>query len=440
MIPEPSVSCLGLRRKAMTKGGCSMWKKRSFLMLMFIVTLAFFCNPVVLAKEVDEVVIGFVLPLTGGSATIGSQTKTGALNAAEQINKLGGVPSLGGAQLRLVFADSQTKPDVGASEAERLITRENVSVICGAYNSAVTFPATEVAERYKIPWVVCGSVKDEITERGFKYVFRPNNKAVYDANEQILAIQLFIEETGAGPKTLGLLYEGTDWGRSHAANIRRLCKEKGYKVVMDEAYPPGQVDFSPQLLKIRAKKPDAMIVALYTPDHIIFTKQCFENKLEIPYGVHSVGAGSEDPAYYKAVPRKAVHFMFVQEDWQVDQLEVMGWGHLANERFKAEVGYDMNAYGAQGYSNVWIILDALQRAASVDRDAIRDALAKTNITSGPALIMGYQKISFDEDGQNVYAHGVISQNQGGKRISLWPTANRPAGAEVIWPIPSWNER
>ncbi len=118
----------------------------------------------------------------------------------------------------------------------------------------------------------------------------------------------------------------------------------------------------------------------------------------------------------------------------------MGWARLANRPFRKELGYDLNAYGAQGYSNVWVIYDALERAGSADRDRIRDALADTNITSGPALITGYQKISFDENGQNVNAHGVISQNQAGKRVTLWPLANRPAGAKVVWPVPSWSER
>jgi hypothetical protein len=131
-------------------------------------------------------------------------------------------------------------------------------------------------ERYKTPWLVTGSVKDEITERGFAHVFRPNNKALYDANEQISAIELFKEEPGRGPKKVGMLYEG-------------------------------------------------------------------------------------------------------------------------NRRFEELMGYAMNAYGAQGYSNMYVIYDALERAGSPARNKIRDALATTNITRGPALIMGYQKIAFDRD-------------------------------------------
>ena len=132
-------------------------------------------------EKVAEVKIGSVLSLSGGAANQGVQTKAGAIIAADEINAKGGIPALGGAVIKLIFGDSQSKPDVGASETERIIQRENVPLMFGAYQSAVTTVTTEVAERYKTPWLVSGSVADIITQRGFKYTFRPNNMAVYDA-------------------------------------------------------------------------------------------------------------------------------------------------------------------------------------------------------------------------------------------------------------------
>ena len=394
------------------------------------------------AQAENEVSIGFVLPLSGASATIGNQTRLGAVVAAEQINGAGGIKSLGGAKLKLIFADSQSKPDVGAAETERLIQREKVAMIVGAYNSAVTFPASEVAERYKTPWLVTGAVKDEITERGFKYVFRPNNKAQYDAREQIDAIDLLKQETGKGPARIGLFYEGTDWGRSHVAAIQKLVTARGMQVVLNESYPPNQVDFSAQLLKIRAAKPDAMLVVAYTPDHILFSRQFFENKIDVPYGIHSVGGGSEDPGFYKGVPAKAVEYLFVQEDWQVDRIKADPTPELqdANARFKKEFGYEINSYGAQGLSNLYVIKDVLERSASADKEKIRSALAATDITSGPALSIGYQRISFDEQGQNTHAHGVISQNIRGERRTVWPMENRLKDTKPVWPLPAWAQR
>ena len=117
--------------------------------------------------------LGCVLPLSGGSAAVGNQTRAGVIAAVEQVNAAGGIKSLGGAKLQALFGDSQSKADVGVSETERLIQRENVAVLCGAFNSAVTFPATELAERNKTPWVAVGAVKDEITAVSYTHLTLP---------------------------------------------------------------------------------------------------------------------------------------------------------------------------------------------------------------------------------------------------------------------------
>ena len=392
-------------------------------------------------EKVAEVKIGAVYPLSGGAANQGNQTKTGAIIAADEINAKGDIPALGGAKFRLIFGDSQRKPDVGASETERIIQREGVTALIGAYQSAVTMVTTEVSERYKMPWMVTGSVADKITERGFKYVFRPNNKAVYDAKEQLEAIATLAKETGKGPKTIGILVEGTDWGKSHASNLRDQAKRLNYEIVFDEAYSPGTVDFSAQILKIKSRKPEALVIAMYTPDHIVFTKQTYEGRLDMPFGIHSVGAGSEDPNFYKAVPVQAVEYMFVQEDFQIDMVELNDWVKPVDKKFREALGYELTSYGAQGYSALYTLFDVFQRAGSVDKEKVREAFAATNITSGPATgIMGWQKIAFDKDGQNVDAHGCISQNFKGKRTTVWPVANRPKGITPVWPIPAWSQR
>lgn len=394
------------------------------------------------AQAQATVKIGCVLPLSGGSAAVGNQTRVGVIAGVDQINKAGGIKSMGGARLEAVFGDSQSKADVGVSETERLIQRENVAVMCGAFNSAVTFPSTEVAERNKTPWVAVGAVKDEITERSFKYVFRLNNKATYDAREQLEAMSLLAKESGKAVKRVAMFYEGGDWGRSHAANVRKLAPQHGIEIVLDEPAPANQVDFTSQLLKIRSAKADALIVALYTPDQLLFTRQLTEQRLDLPFGVHSVGGGMEDPSLYKAVAPKSIAYYFVQEDWQIDILDKNKDPLLldAEKRSQEMLGYGLSAYAAQGMSAAYVIADALERGKSADRQKLRDALAQTDITSGPALFTGWQRIKFDEQGQNTYAHGVISQNLDGKRRTVWPAENRLAETKPAWPVPTWSAR
>ena len=403
---------------------------------------------------VDAVKIAEVLPLSGPVAPQGTQLKAGAETAVEEINAQGGIKSLGGAKINLLFGDSKSTPDGGAAETERLCTLEKVSLILGAYQSGVTFPATEVAERYKTPWIVNMAVKDEITERGFKYVFRDCNKASYDLLETLRAVELFSKETGKKPKTFALLYEGTDWGRSSAQFAKKFFPPAGFKMILEESYPPGIADFTSQILKLKAAKPDLLIVACYTPDHILLNKQLMEQKLYLPFGLWSVGAGSEDPSFYKAVPQRSVEYMFVQDDWDVSAPK-KPWYSALNNKVRAKIGYDLNSYAACGYGSMYLVKDVLERAASPDRDKIREAIAATDIsaekcgrierktegqTSCPALVRGIQRIKFDGQGQNTFSHGVITQNQKGVKVILCPMESRSPGAKLFWPIPPWEKR
>jgi len=431
-----------------------MWKKTKYASLMTFLLLGLCCISPGRSVAIDSIKVGEVLPLSGPAAPQGTQIRTGAEIAVEEINADGGVKSMGGAKIKLVLGDSKSTPDGGAAETERLCTVEKVSLILGAYQSGVTFPSTEVAERYKTPWIVNMAVKDEITERGFKYVFRTCNKASYDLMEMLKGVELLSKETGKKPKSFALLYEGTDWGRSSAQFAKKLFPQSGIKLVLEESYPPAIADFTSQILKMKAAKPDMLIVACYTPDHILFSKQQMEQKLDLPYGIWSVGAGAEDPSFYKAVPPKAIEYMFVQDDWDVNAPR-KPWYSPLNKKVQAKLGYDMNAYVATGYDSVYVVKDVLERASSADRDKIRDAIAATDIAANkcgrierkiggqmycPALVRGIQRIKFDGQGQNTFSHGVITQNQKGVKIPLSPLEVRPKGAKPIWPIPSWDKR
>jgi branched-chain amino acid transport system substrate-binding protein len=403
----------------------------------------------------SEVKVGHVLPLSGMLAVIGAQIKTGAEIAAEEINAEGGIKSMGGAKIKIVFGDSKSTPDGGVAETERLITREKVSIIMGAYQSSVTFAASELAQRYKTPWVLNLAVKDEITERGFKYVFRDFNKSSMDIIEIVKALDLFAKETGKKPDSFALLYEGTDWGRSVGQFTKKYFPPAGYKLVLDESYPSDSSDFTAQILKIKAAKPDMLVIAQYTPQHIMFSKQAFEQKLYIPYGIWSLGSGSEDPAFYKAVPPEVVEYMFVQDDWDI-RAPKKPWYSELNAKVEKKLGYEINAHVIVGYGIMYLVKDAIERAASADREKIRDAMAATDITaetcknserkSGgvtycPALTRGISKIKFNESGENTFSHGMITQIQKGEfKVPLSPREVRPPGAKPIWPIPPYTQR
>lgn len=120
----------------------------------------------------DTIKVGILLPLSGPAAPIAVKSLNGYKLAVQEINKSGGIPLLDGREIKLVVADSGGNPKVCKAQAERLITKDNVVVIMRAYQSSVTYPSTQVAEKFEIPYIVPSSYLSTITERGFKYAFK----------------------------------------------------------------------------------------------------------------------------------------------------------------------------------------------------------------------------------------------------------------------------
>lgn len=390
------------------------------------------------ANSGGEVKIGFVWPLTGGSATIGQQHNDGALMAIEEINANGGIKSMGGAKIVPVVADSETKPDVGANQVERLATKEGVCMIIGAYNSAVTFPCAEAAQRNQIPFISQGGVKNEITERGYDWVFRVNNKATYDVEEMLKGIDLICEENNVEMKTYALIYESTDWGSDNAKTWKKFADERGWKCVLDEPVTVGQSDMSSQILKIKNANPDVINVSFYTPEMIVFANGLIANRVNPPLGVWSVGGGEQDPAFFKAVEPKAYEYHFVQEDWDVSGPLNHKWIAELAEKVKAEKGYELNSFFAQGWTAAYVAYEALEAAGSTDKAKIKEALRNLDIQNSEdcrVILSGYPRIKFDENGQNTYSTGTIVQYQNGVPVGLSPIQNRAPGAKAIVPIP-----
>ena len=135
-----------------------------------------------------EVLIGHIHPLSGFLAFDGQEQKKGLMLAIKEINDAGGIKSLGGAKLKALDADSEGKADRAISEVERLY-RAGAVAITGAYQSAVTVVATQIAEKFRVPFLVDVAVADEITSRGFNYTFRVQPSADQLAHQTVQIYQ-----------------------------------------------------------------------------------------------------------------------------------------------------------------------------------------------------------------------------------------------------------
>ena len=379
--------------------------------------------------------IGNIIPLSGPSASVGQQGKNAREMAVEEINAAGGIKSLGGAKLEMLYADSESKPEKGVSEAERMINTEKVHLLTGCWNSAVTYPTTAVAERYGIPFVVPVSVADKITEQGFKTVFRIAAKDSWWTRDQFAFLKDMQEEFKTEIKTLAFVYENGDWGKGFADQWRTLAEKNGYKIVLDEPYPSTTTDLSPVVQKIRRARPDVLMLVSNAADAILLTNTLADYKVK-PKAIIASGGGHADPSFLKATGSNA-RYLFDIVEWETD-VNKPGVKEI-NEKFKARYGYNLAGESVDAYIAMYVIKDALERAGSLDPVKIREALAKTNLRSGPAMIASYDAIEFDATGQNKHAALSIVQindlGNGLERITVWPKGARRAGYTPVFPMP-----
>jgi branched-chain amino acid transport system substrate-binding protein len=355
--------------------------------------------------------------------------------AIEEINAAGGIKSLGGAKITMLYADSESKPDKGVAEAERLINTEKVHLLTGCWNSAVTYPTTAVAERYGIPFIVPVSVADKITAQGFKNVFRIAAKDSWWTRDQFAFLGDLQKEFNAKVSTLAFVYENGDWGKGFANEWKKLAEKDNYKVVMDEPYPSTATDMSPLVQKIKRANPDVLLLVSNAADAILITNTMAEYKVK-PKAIVASGGGHADPSFLTAAGKNA-QYIFDIVEWETD-VNKPG-AKEANAKFKSKYGYNLAGESVDGYIAMYVLADALERAGSTDPAKIRKALAETNYRKGRGMIVGYESVQFDETGQNKNASLVMVQindiGKGMERITVWPKGARRAGYKPVFPTP-----
>ncbi len=396
------------------------------LMLLFLGTL-----PSMSAESQKEVLVGNLHPLTGAIAPIGIHISKGIKLAVEEINAGGGIKSLGGAKLKLIDADTEGKPDLAMQECEKLI-REGVTAIIGAYQSAATFTSTAVAEKYKVPYIVPVSVADEITERGFKYVFRNNGKSDWISRDTIDYITYLNKLTGRKSNKLALIYEDTIYGQSTAKAARKYAADAKIDIVADLPYPANAPDLTQVVMKLKQAKPNFVMGAGYVQDAILILNTVKDLRVDLDAFI-GIGAGYSNPQILQI--GKAAEYMICLDVLHGD-LKIKGLKE-ADDRFLKKYNSQMDGSCASSYAAVYILKDALERAGFTDREKLRNALAATNLGIGEHGNIISAPIKYDKNGQ-IDFHFMFKQVINGKYVSVYPPDLAPKAA--IFPVPKWKDR
>lgn len=393
------------------------------------------------ALAADSVKIGAIFPLTGNAASAGASAKDAVELAVELVNSphpelkgipltnTGGLPNLGGAKLELVSADHQGNPQVGQTQTLRLITQEKVVAMLGAYHSSVALVATAVAERQGIPFLVADSVALNITQRGFKWIFRTSPIAPDFANAYT---QFLTELKSSGKKidSLAVVNENTDYGTSVAASIVEAAKRSNIMLAAQIPYNANSSDVSAQVLQLKEKNPDAVIFVSYTADTILYFKT-MQHLDYLPPIIIGDDAGFSDPAFIPNVGELA-QGAINRSAWDIGKLGSNTY--KINEMFKAKYGRDLDDTSARWMQGFLTLADAIDRAGSTEPDKIQKTLRETDLKP-EQLVIGYRGVKFDETGQNTLSATYLIQLQGKEYKSVWP-ADR-ATATLQWPMKGW---
>jgi branched-chain amino acid transport system substrate-binding protein len=395
----------------------------------------------------EEIKIGAIYPLTGAAASSGAELKNALELAADIINNGakgipnlpfsagGGLPNLKGAKIKLVFADHQGNPQVGASEAERLITQEKVVAVIGAYFSNVTATSSQVAERYKVPYLNPESSSATLTQRNFKWFFRTT------AHDDLF-VQNFFEffkeleaKKGIKVKQLGAFNENTLWGNETTKLETKLAQEKGYNLVKSVTYPAKTTQLTSEVQQLKAANPQVVMQSSYLGDAILSMKTYKELGFS-PDMILANNAGFTDTEFIRTLGKDA-DYVITREVWSLDLATRNPLIKQVNDQYNSRYKANFTGNSSRTFTGLMTLADAINRAGSTEPEAIRKALAETNIP-GDKIIMPWKGIKFDAAGQNMYGSGILVQIIDGKYNTVWPFDL--ATRDVVWPMPKWDQR
>ena len=405
-----------------------------------VATLAGF--PAVLRAQAPPFKIGAVHPVTGPLAEPGQACRLGAQMATESVNATGGIKSKGGLRLELVLGDTQTKPENGRVEAERVVT-QGAQMLMGSFDSGSTAAMVSVAQQRRVPFVIDIAAADPITANVAKSVKEGTQKVQYvyrnfptGSSFGRKAVQYFTEifaEAKVTPKRVALMYCNDLFGQNQSRGFVAAYKaaKPAWTLLEDDviAWPEPPTDLSTEVSKLKALKPDLIAPIARPASAQLLLPEIRKQRLDV-LGI--MGPGS--PGFYEAgqiaILKDDVEYVMVSNPWA--NFKNLKTNQVAEEYKKRSNGKTFDTNSGYSYDAVHVIADVLERAASVDDpDAIVDAIKKTSFTGGLMQYAG--PIHFNEIGDNPNAVTTMTQILGQKAVAVWP--REAALAKFVFPRP-----
>ncbi len=382
-----------------------------------------------LAGAQETLTLGSAISLTGKYSSNGVDTQNGYNLAVKKINEMGGV-KIGDKtyNLEIKYYDDESTPARTAQLLERLIEQDGVKYILGPYSSATTLAAAPVTEKYKVPMIEAEGASRALFNKGYKYIF-----AVLSTAEQYLASAVDLaaeiaEKNGKKPADLkvALVFENDAFSQDVREGVVEMLKNYHMQIVIDDKMPPDLSDISATLTKVKAVKPDVLLISGHNKGAVTAARQIQELQVDVPLiaMTHCEGAKVTDQFGASAngylCPTQWAESLSYKDEY-------FGTASEYHEQFKKTYeGYSTVPYqAAQATAAVLVWKDALERAGSLDIEKVREAIAATDMATF------YGQIKFGEAGNNIAKPMVLRQIQKGEYNVVAPS--EWASHQVEWP-------
>lgn len=356
----------------------------------------------------DEVVIGTLTPLTGPFARDGTLVKKGVDFAVSEINEAGGIESLGGAELTVVSQDTGESTSTATSAAQSLYSSHSPSATMGSWLSSQTIATTAVSERNQVPQLTV-SYSDKITERGFKYVFQTPPKSSQFGQQSLELSASLAEAVGSEVNKVAMVGDNTAAITFTFDPLREtyIPETEGVELVVDEVWTPTLSDATPIVRALKEEEPDVMFFgATAFSDALAVLRKMNELGVQMP--IIGIGAWLTLPAYVDNIGADLVENIMAvtgAHPLQGQEESVQNFTSFADEPFMIQ-----DSIG--GYAHTWLVKEAIEQTGSADPTDVRDALASTTFTEGPAVnSFPVEQIRFKEGGHMENAQVVMAQWQ-----------------------------
>ena len=395
--------------------------------------------PAVLRAQAPIFKVGVVHPITGPLAEPGQACRLGAQMAADAINAAGGIKALNGMKLELVLGDTQTKPDVGRTEAERVIN-QGAQMLMGSFDSGSTQAMVPVVQQRRIPFLVDIAAADPITANVARAVKDGQQKVQYvyrnfptGSSFGRKAVQYFGEvfkEANVAPKRVVLMYCNDLFGQNNAKGFQaaHAAAKPSWEIVDVIPWPEPPQDLSTEVSRAKAAKPDIIAPITRPASAQLLLPELRKQRLDI-MGI--VGPGS--PGLYEAG-----QLAVLKEDLEY-VMSSLPWPNFRNARtqtvaaeyLRRSNGKTFDTNSGYSYDGMMLIADVLERARSTDTGAIVEALRKSNWSGGLMQYAG--PVTFNEVGDNPNAVTTMIQILAGKPVAVWP--REAAVQKFVFPRP-----